>query len=66
MATIEVLHRRATALGGAPAPGDARATAQVVASLCDHVSTLQNAVSELIRQIQDAQQEIAELKVRLQ
>ncbi len=66
MPTIDVLHRKATALAGAPAPGDARATAHVVAQLCDHVSTLQSAVSELIFQIQEAQKEIAELKSRPQ
>ena len=62
MSTIEDLVKRANALAGSPAPGDARATARVVADLCQHVGTLQNAVSELIRQIQDAQKEISLLK----
>ena len=62
MATMDVLKRRAVALAGSPAPGDASATARVVSDLCDHVSTLQNAVTALLKQTQSAQMEIAELK----
>ena len=62
MAAIELLRKKATALTGAPPPGDARATARVLSDLCDHVGTLENAVTELIRQIQNAKAEIAELK----
>ena len=62
MAAIELLKKKATALTGAPPPGDARATARVLSDLCDHVGTLENAVTELIRQIQNTKAEIAELK----
>jgi hypothetical protein len=64
MANIEVLKRRAMGLAGKPAPGDASATARVVSDLCEHVSTLQQAVTELLKQMQYAQTEIAELKQR--
>lgn len=62
MTTLDVLKKRAITMAGSPAPGDARGTARVVSDLCDHVETLQSAVSELIKQLQLAKQEIAELK----
>ena len=65
MATIDVLKRRATGLAGCPAPGDARTTAKVVSDLCDHVSTLQNGVAELLKQMLEARAEIEELKKQL-
>ena len=62
MTTIDVLKKRATTLAGSPAPGDARGTAKVVSDLCSHVETLQGAVTELIKQLQVAKQEIEELR----
>jgi hypothetical protein len=62
MTTIDVLKKRAITLAGSPAPGDARGTARVVSDLCSHVETLQDAVTELIKQLQVAKQEIAELR----
>ena len=62
MVAIDALRMRATALKGAPPPGDARAVAKVLSDLCDHVGMLENAVQELIRQTQQAQEEIADLK----
>jgi hypothetical protein len=65
MTTIDVLRRRATGLAGCPAPGDARATARVVSDLCDHVSTLQDGVSELLKQMLEARRELEELKKQM-
>ncbi len=62
MTTIDVLKKRAITLAGSPAPGDARGTARVVSDLCGHVETLQSAVTELIKQLAVAKQEIAELQ----
>jgi hypothetical protein len=62
MTTIDILKRKATGLAGCPAPGDARATAKVVSDLCDHVATLQNGVTELLKQMLEARAEIEELK----
>jgi hypothetical protein len=62
MAAIELLRKRATAITGAPPPGDARAAARVLADLCEHVGVLENAVAELIRQLDQAKSEIAALK----
>ena len=64
MAITDVLKKRATALAGAPPPGDARAAARIISDLCEHVSALENAMAELIRQVQDTQSELAELKRR--
>ena len=62
MATIEDLKRRANALAGSPAPGDARAVARLIADLCDHLDSLENDVKELLWQMQKAQSDLSLLK----
>ena len=62
MAAIDTMKKRATALAGCPAPGDARAAARLVADLCDHVGNLESAVTEMIDQLSELRAEITALK----
>jgi hypothetical protein len=62
MASVESLKRKATGLSGAISPGDAREVARIISDLCDHLSELDSAMSELTRRVQDAEKEIAQLR----
>ena len=62
MTAIDFTRKRAMALSGCPAPGDARAASRLVADLCEHVSHLERAVTELIDQLREVRAEVAALK----
>ncbi len=62
MVSVESLKQKATGLAGAISPGDARAVAQVLSDLCEHVRDLGNEISELKGRLQNAEQEIVQLR----
>ena len=62
MVAIELLQRKLTGLSGAFSPGDAREVARVLSDLCEHISALENEISELRRRLHDAEEGIAELR----
>lgn len=64
MSSIATIKRRALALSGAPAPGDARAVSRVVADLCEHIEVIEKAMGELIRQTEEDRKQLELLKNR--
>jgi hypothetical protein len=62
MSEIDTMRKRALALAGCPAPGDARAAARVIGDLCEHVGKLERAVSEIIDQLREVRAEVAALR----
>lgn len=58
MSNIATIKRRALALTGAPAPGDARAVSRVVVELCEHVEVVEKALGELIRQVEEGREQL--------
>ena len=62
MVSVESLKQKATGLAGAISPGDARAVAQVLSDLCENVRDLGNEISELKGRLQNAEQEIVQLR----
>ncbi len=62
MVSIESLHQKSSALAGALSPGDARAVAKVLSDLCENLSDLGSEISELKGRLQNAEQEIVQLR----
>jgi chromosome segregation ATPase len=62
MVSVESLKQKASGLAGALSPGDARAVAKVLSDLCENLSDLGCEISELKGRLQNAEQEIVQLR----
>jgi len=62
MVSVESLKQKASGLAGAPSPGDARAVAKVLSDLCESLSDLENEIVELKGRLQNAEKEIVQLR----
>ncbi len=62
MVSVELLKQKANGLSGALSPGDARAVAKLFSDICEHMSVLENEISDLRRRLHDAEEHIARLR----